>query len=111
MSLLIKKLSISIGKNELFHDESIGISDGSKVGLIGRNGVGKTTLLKAILGKIDYNGKIEFNGKVAYFSQDIGLDMEKTVRETIEESATIHHQGTFEKELEEIEQKLTDPSK
>ena len=110
MALSIKKLSISIGKLELLHDESVGISTGSKVGLIGRNGVGKTTLLKAILGKIDYNGRIEFNGKVAYFSQNIDLDMDKTVRELIENSATIHHQGTFEQELQEIEHKLADPA-
>ena len=52
-------------------DESVGIANGSKVGLIGRNGVGKTTFLKAILGQVDYNGKIEFNGKAAYFSQQV----------------------------------------
>jgi ATP-binding cassette subfamily F protein 3 len=110
MPLLIKKLSISIGKLEILHDESIGIPDGSKVGMIGRNGVGKTTVLKAILGKADYTGSIKFTGKVAYFSQNIELDMDKTVRETIEESATIHHQGTFEEELKKIEQKLADPA-
>src|SRR3989344_496673 len=110
MALSIKNLSISIGKIEILRDESVGISDGSKVGLIGRNGVGKTTVLKAILGKIDYSGIIEFNGKAAYFSQHIELDMDKTVRETIEETATIHHQGTFEKELEQIEKKLSDPA-
>jgi len=108
MALSIKKLSISIGKLDLLHDESVGISDGSKVGLIGRNGVGKTTLLKAILGKIDYSGKIQFNGKVAYFSQNVDLDLEKTVRETIEESATIHRQENFKDELKEIEKKLSD---
>ena len=60
MSLSVKNISISIGKKEILLDESVGIADGSKVGLIGRNGVGKTTFLKAILGKVDYNGKIEF---------------------------------------------------
>ena len=110
MPLSIKKLSISIGKMEILRDESIGISDGSKVGVIGRNGVGKTTLLKAILGKVDYTGSIEFNGKIAYFSQNIKLNLDKTVREIIEESATIHHQGTFESELQEIELKLSDPT-
>ena len=95
---------------KILHDESIGISNGSKVGLIGRNGVGKTTLLKAILGKVDYTGSIEFTGKIAYFSQNLKLDMNKTVREIIEESATIHQQGTFDQELKKIEHKLSDPS-
>ncbi|MFH1587471.1 MAG: ABC-F family ATP-binding cassette domain-containing protein [Candidatus Diapherotrites archaeon] len=108
MALTIKKLSISIGKTEILRDESVGISNGSKVGLIGRNGVGKTTLLKAILGKVDYTGIIEYSGKVAYFSQNIGLNMDKTVRETIGESATIHSHGGVEQELKEIEQKLSD---
>ena len=110
MALSIKKLSISIDKMKILHDESIGISKGSKVGLIGRNGVGKTTLLKAILGKVDYTGSIEFTGKVAYFSQNLKLDMNKAVREIIEESATIHQQGTFDQELKKIEHKLSDPA-
>jgi len=108
MVLSIKKLSISIGSLEILHDESFGFSGGSKVGLIGKNGVGKTTLLKAILGKIDYTGSIDFIGKVAYFSQTIELDRKKTVRETIEERATIHHSGRIEQEIQEIERKISD---
>ena len=104
MALFIKNLSISIGNRELLVDESVGIADGSKVGLIGRNGVGKTTFLKAILGQVDYTGQIKFNGKAAYFSQHVDLDLHKTGWQTIGESATIHHQNQSEKKLREIEQ-------
>ncbi len=109
MALNIKNLSITIGDREILLDESVGIEDGSKVGLIGRNGVGKTTFLKAILGQMDYSGEIKFNGKAAYFSQHIDLDMHKTGWETIGERATIHHQNEFEKEMNEIEQLLSSP--
>jgi len=109
MALNVKNLTISIGNREILLDESVGIADGSKVGLIGRNGVGKTTFLKAILGQIDYTGEIKFDGKAAYFSQNIDLDLDKTVREVIGENATIHHQNQFEKELHEAERLLSDP--
>ena len=109
MALDIKNLSITIGKHEILHDESVGIEDGAKVGLIGRNGVGKTTFLKAILGQIDYHGKIAFNGKAAYFSQHIELDVSKSVRQVIGENATLHHQNEFEKELVETEKLLSLP--
>ncbi|HIH09492.1 MAG TPA: ABC-F family ATP-binding cassette domain-containing protein [Candidatus Diapherotrites archaeon] len=108
MPLIIKNLSISIGKREILLDESVGIADGSKVGLIGRNGAGKTTFLKAVLGQVDYSGKIEYNGKAAHFSQHIDLDPHKTVRETLGESAATHHQITSGKELQEIEKQLSD---
>ena len=110
MALTIKKLSINLGKLDILHDESIGIADGYKAGLIGRNGVGKTTMLKAILGQIDYTGSIEFTGKAAYFSQHIELDTEKTVQETLDQSTTIHHQDSFEDEIKEVEKKLADPA-
>ncbi len=109
MSLLIKNLSISIGKREILHDESVGIANGSKVGLIGRNGVGKTTFLKAIIDQADYTGEIEFTGKATYFSQHIDLNLTKTVRETLGESATIHHQNPFRQELDAIELQIADP--
>lgn len=109
MALAIKNLSITLGSRAIFVDENIGISDGSKVGLIGRNGVGKTTLLKAILGQQEYHGNIEFNGKAAYFSQHIDLDRDKTVRETIGETSTIHHQNEFEEELKKVEALLARP--
>src|SRR3989344_3868100 len=109
MAISIKNLTVSIGKKDILHDESVGIADGSKVGLIGRNGVGKTTLIKAILGQVDYTGHIEFDGKAAHFSQHIDLDMDKTVKQTLEESATIHHQNPFEHELREIEKQLSGP--
>ncbi len=109
MALTIKNLTISIGKRELLLDESVGIADGSKVGLLGRNGVGKTTFLKAILGQIDYTGKIEYTGKAAYFSQHADLNKTKTVREILEKNVELHHQNPFERELHEIEQQLSDP--
>ena len=109
MAFSVKNISISLGHREILVDESAGFADGSKVGLIGRNGVGKTTFLKAILGQVDYNGKIEFNGKAAYFSQQVDLDLDKTGWQTVGESATIHHQNQSEKKLHEIEQLLSQP--
>ncbi|MDO8427915.1 MAG: ABC-F family ATP-binding cassette domain-containing protein [Candidatus Diapherotrites archaeon] len=109
MALSIKNLSINIGDREILVDESVGIADGSKVGVIGRNGVGKTTFLKAILGQVDYLGQIKFNGKAAYFSQYVELDLNKTVGQILGETATIHHQNEFEEKMQEIEGLLSQP--
>ncbi|NMA44736.1 MAG: ABC-F family ATP-binding cassette domain-containing protein [Candidatus Diapherotrites archaeon] len=109
MSLSIKNLSINIGDREILNDQSVGFGKNAKVGLIGRNGVGKTTLLKAILGQVEYHGQISYHGRAAYFSQHIDLNKEVTAREIIGESATIHHQIDFESELKELEKLLTKP--
>jgi ATP-binding cassette, subfamily F, member 3 len=67
------------------------ISRGEKVAFVGRNGEGKTTFSKIIIGELDYTGnlKIGHNVKAGYFAQnqDELLDENKTVLETIDEIA------------------------
>ncbi|MFH0954896.1 MAG: ABC-F family ATP-binding cassette domain-containing protein [Candidatus Micrarchaeota archaeon] len=110
MALSVKNVFITLGKKEILNDVSIGLSDGSKAGLIGRNGSGKTTFLKAILGQIDYSGSIAFDGKAVHFAQNTDLDLNKTVREAINETAQVHHQGDFEEEIKSIEKQMSDPA-
>lgn len=58
-------LSKTIGSKNLFNDLSFSVEDGQKVALIGRNGQGKTTLLKMIAGHDnDYEGTIELQKKL-----------------------------------------------
>ncbi len=55
----IQNLSIRIGSSSLLEDADLFVAKGQKAGLIGPNGTGKTTLLRAILGGQDYIGTIE----------------------------------------------------
>ena len=74
MALEVKNLSITIGKTDILSNQSVGIADGSKIGLIGRNGVGKTTFLKAILKNIQrlypYNYNTKFK-KILLLCKDL----------------------------------------
>jgi ATP-binding cassette, subfamily F, member 3 len=67
------------------------IQRGEKVAFVGRNGEGKTTLSKIIIGELDHSGdlKIGHNVKIGYFAQnqDVLLDESKTVLMTIDEIA------------------------
>jgi ATP-binding cassette subfamily F protein 3 len=67
------------------------ISRGEKVAFVGRNGEGKTTFSKIIIGELDYIGnlKIGHNVKIGYFAQnqDVLLDESKTVLQTIDDIA------------------------
>jgi ATP-binding cassette subfamily F protein 3 len=67
------------------------ISRGEKVAFVGRNGEGKTTLSKIIVGELDWTGalKIGHNVKIGYFAQnqDVLLDENKTVLQTIDDIA------------------------
>jgi ATP-binding cassette, subfamily F, member 3 len=59
MLLDLLNLSKSIDSKSLFHDVSLRINEGEKIALIGRNGQGKTTLLKMLAGEdTDYSGSI-----------------------------------------------------
>ncbi len=80
------------GDHVVFKDASMSISRGEKVSFVGRNGEGKSTMIKAILGEIDVDGQCELghNVKVGYFAQNQAslLDPELTVFQTVDEVAT-----------------------
>ncbi|HPN39039.1 MAG TPA: ABC-F family ATP-binding cassette domain-containing protein [Melioribacteraceae bacterium] len=85
--LNIKNLSVNIGNKTLFKNLNFVFEPGRKIGVVGKNGVGKTTLLKAIMGLIKpYNGEVEKGEKTEfnYIDQErLILDDSQTVIESI----------------------------
>lgn len=79
------------GDKLIFSDANFIITKGEKVGLVGRNGEGKSTMMKMIAKKVEFEGKIIQGHSVmmGYFEQDQEekLDPKKTVFETIDELA------------------------
>lgn len=89
--VIAKELSKSYGDHVVFKDANMTISRGEKVSFVGRNGEGKSTMIKAIMGQIDFEGKCELghNANVGYFAQNEAslLDKELTVFQTVDEVA------------------------
>ena len=86
--LIIEDLRKDFGDHNVFHDVTFTIRRGEKVAFVGKNGEGKSTLVKCIMGQLDYLGnlKIGHNVKIGYFAQNQAalLDENLTVFETID---------------------------
>jgi ATP-binding cassette subfamily F protein 3 len=80
------------GLHTVFSDVTLTIKRGEKVAFVGKNGEGKSTLVKCIMAQIPYNGtlKIGHNVQIGYFAQNQAqlLDDDLTVFETIDRVAT-----------------------
>jgi len=89
--LIVSELSKSYGDHVVFKDASLSIERGEKVAFVGKNGEGKSTMIKAILGEIEYEGKLELghNAQIGYFAQNQAslLDESLTIFETIDRIA------------------------
>ncbi|MBX2953765.1 MAG: ABC-F family ATP-binding cassette domain-containing protein [Leadbetterella sp.] len=81
----------SYGDHLVFKDASFSIERGQKVAFVGRNGEGKSTMVKAIMGEIDFDGslKVGHNAEIGYFAQNQAslLDEEITVFDTVDQLA------------------------
>lgn len=80
--LSCKNISKSYGVDEILKDVNISINDGDKIGIIGENGQGKSTLFKIISKDISSdNGEIfvDKNKTLGYLSQHLGLDSENSI--------------------------------
>ena len=87
--LNIKRLSFAIGGKTLFTEASVNIPSGQKVGIVGRNGTGKTSLLQIIAAEdVSEGGSVTLRKgiRVGYLNQDPNFDNELTVKQLIDGS-------------------------
>lgn len=89
--VIAKEVTKSYGDHVVFKNASMTISRGEKVSFVGRNGEGKSTMIKAILGEIEVGGSVQLghNVKVGYFAQNQAslLDPNLTIFQTVDEVA------------------------
>ena len=87
----VKDLSKTYGTHTVFKGANMSIARGEKVCFVGRNGEGKSTMIKSILGEIEVDGTcaLGHNVKVGYFAQNQAalLDPDLTVFQTVDEVA------------------------
>ena len=100
--VIVDGLGKRYGDHVVFKDASFTIARGEKVAFVGKNGEGKSTLVKAIMGEIDYDGKLQVghNSMIGYFAQNQAslLDEDLTIFETIDQIA----QGDIRTKIKDI---------
>ena len=100
--VMVDSLTKRYGDHVVFQDASLTIARGEKVAFVGKNGEGKSTLIKAIMGEIEYEGKLQMghNSMIGYFAQNQAslLDVDLTVFETIDQIA----QGDIRSKIKDI---------
>lgn len=82
LALELDKVSKSYGEQVIFKNLSMMLEVGEKLAVLGPNGVGKTTLLKALVGDTDINGgvvKWSDNADIGYYAQDHAHDFEENL--------------------------------
>lgn len=92
ISLDIENLTKAYGEHTVLQNIDMQIRRGEKIAFVGKNGEGKTTLVKCIVGELDFMGSLHLghNVKVGYFAQNQAatLDDSKTVFQTVDDIAT-----------------------
>ena len=106
--LQIASLTKTFGDHVLFRDISFGITQGQKIGLIAKNGIGKTTLLNIIAGTEDFNsGEVVIRDglRIGYLSQSAEYPAGTTVLQ-----ACYHSANATVRLLAEYEEAMNDPN-
>lgn len=89
--VVVKEMSKAYGEHVVFKDANVVIERGQKVSFVGKNGEGKSTMIKAIMKEIDFQGDVEIghNAQIGYFAQNQAslLDEDLTIFETVDRIA------------------------
>ncbi|QUI23553.1 ABC-F type ribosomal protection protein [Vallitalea pronyensis] len=106
----ISNLSKSYGATKIFENVTFDIKTGERLGLIGGNGTGKTTIMKILMGKEDYEGNVFFRkgAKLGYLDQIPVFEEDYTVKEVL----YLAFEAVFniKKQLTALEERLSDPA-
>lgn len=89
--LIAKNLSVSYGPHNVLNGIDLVIERGDKIALVGKNGSGKTTFVRSVMGELPYEGELKLGHQVqsAYFAQNEAslLDPNLTIFDTIDRVA------------------------
>ena len=110
MIIDFQHIKLSFGANEVLTDISFEIQQGERVGLIGRNGTGKSTVLKLIIGSLQpEQGQIAIrkNTMIGFLAQAPEYDAKMSVYEVLEQS--FQEVKKWQQQIERLEQKMSDP--
>ena len=108
--LQVQQVARYFGADTLFENVSLDVSDNSRIALVGRNGVGKSTLLKMIIGnESPDSGQITKKKglTIGYLAQNTGLESDKTIY--AEMLSVFERLQIMERNLHEMEAKIADP--
>ncbi len=108
--LQVQQVARYFGADTLFENVSLDVSDNSRIALVGRNGVGKSTLLKMIIGNESADAGQITKKKgltIGYLAQNTGLESDKTIYD--EMLSVFERLQIMEKNLHEMEAKIADP--
>lgn len=106
----VSNLNKSFGIDTILEDINFLIEEKDKIGLVGLNGTGKSTLLKILAGQMTYdsgNIYIDRNIKIGYLAQDAKFETHQTVGEAL--SSIFQEQQNQEKELHRLEALMSSP--
>lgn len=84
--LIAENITLSIGKKQILHGVDLQAAPGQVTAIIGHNGCGKTTLLRAMTGDLPYGGKVTLNGRNL---QDIPLTEQAALRGVLAQSTPL----------------------
>ena len=107
--LQVQQVARYFGADTLFENVSLDVSDNSRIALVGRNGVGKSTLLKMIIGNESPDAGQITKKKgltIGYLAQNTGLESDKTIY--AEMLSVFERLQIMEKNLHEMEAKIAD---